>query len=74
VPVADDLLDRDLAMLQDRGRGMTKTQLGEKYGLERHAVATALDAPERPHLSGTAPRSSTSRSRSWTRAWPCSRR
>jgi hypothetical protein len=43
MPAANDLLDRDLAIFQDRVRGLNKLQLADKYGLNRHTITEALD-------------------------------
>jgi hypothetical protein len=38
-----ELLDRDLAIFQDRCRGMRKVQLAEKYGLNRNKIAEIIE-------------------------------
>jgi hypothetical protein len=37
------ILDRDLAIYQDRCRGMRKVQLAEKYGLNRNKIAEIIN-------------------------------
>jgi hypothetical protein len=43
VPTANDLLERDLAIFQDRARGMSKVDLAAKYGLNRNTIKEAPD-------------------------------
>jgi hypothetical protein len=41
--VATEVLDRDLELYQDHGRGMRKVDLAQKYNLDRHTVSAILD-------------------------------
>jgi hypothetical protein len=39
--------DRDIAIYQDRCRGMTKLALSDKYGLNRHKIAEIIERVKR---------------------------